>query len=126
MFSWFRRRMTVNKIQRAGSRVGAGEHIHVTNPWHAVGISPGKPSCAACQFLKSARFLSSQAPALPLAGCTQPKTCVCKYRHFSDRRAGPRRATESDEFQNALARHRAATLSQERRRSKGRRATDGH
>jgi hypothetical protein len=52
---------------------------------------------------------------------------VCKYKHFSDRRTGPRRATESDLFQNALSRHATAIWSSnERRALRGRRATDGH
>jgi len=96
LFSWFRRRRKVNEIQRAGTRAGAIAHIHVTNPWHAV------------------------------EGCTLPKTCKCKYRHFSDRRSGPRRATESELFQNALSRHTAAQWADERRAQRGRRATDGH
>ena len=40
-FSWFKRRRKVNEMQRAGTRAGAITHIHVTNPWHAVGISTG-------------------------------------------------------------------------------------
>jgi hypothetical protein len=127
MFSWFKRRLKVNKIQREGTRAGAIEHVHVTNPWHAVGISSGVACCQASVFLRQTRFLSSQAPPLPLQGCTQPKSCKCKYRHFSDRRAGPRRATESEMYQNALSRHVAtAVRSDERRASRGRRATDGH
>jgi hypothetical protein len=126
MFSWFKRRLKVNQIQREGSRAGAVAHIHVTNPWHAVGISTGVSCCQASVALRQTRFLSSQAPTLPLQGCTEPKSCVCKYRHFSDRRSGPRRATETEMFQNALSRHAMASRSQERRALRGRRATDGH
>ena len=128
IFSWFTRRVKVNRIQREGTRQGAAiQHIHVTNPWHAVGISTGVSCCKASVFLRDTRFLSSQAPPLPLQGCTLPKSCVCKYKHFSDRRSGPRRATESELFQNALSRHAAASWSsQERRGRRGRRATDGH
>ena len=128
MFSWFTRRLKVNRIQREGTRQGAAvQHIHVTNPWHAVGISTGVSCCKASVFLRETRFLSSQAPPLPLQGCTLPRSCVCKYKHFSDRRSGPRRATESELFQNALSRHTAAAwTSQERRGRGGRRATDGH
>jgi hypothetical protein len=127
MFTWFRRRLKVNKIQRENTRAGAAiEHVHVTNPWHAVGISTGVSCCKASVFLRHTRFLSSQAPPLPLQGCTQSKSCVCKYKHYSDRRSGPRRATESALFQNALSRHTAAAWTQERRAQRGRRATDGH
>jgi hypothetical protein len=119
--------MKVNRIERAGTRDGgAVEHIRVTNPWHAVAISTGSTCCKAAQKLKQTRFLSSQAPSLPLQGCTESRQCHCKYKHFSDRRSGPRRATESELFQNALARHTAAAMTQERRSRRGRRATDGH
>jgi hypothetical protein len=127
MFSLFRQRLKVNKIQRQGTRPGAAiEHVHVTNPWHAVAISTGVSCCKASVFLRQTRFLSSQAPPLPLQGCSQPKSCVCKYKHFGDRRSGPRRVTESELFQNALSRHKAAAWTQERRARRGRRATDGH
>jgi len=128
MFSWFRRRLKVNKIQRQGARPGAAiEHVHVTNPWHAVAISTGVSCCKASVFLRQTRFLSSQAPPLPLQGCSQPKSCVCKYKHFGDRRNGPRRVTESELFKNALSRHTAAAWTQQERRARrGRRATDGH
>lgn len=126
MFSWFKRRLKVNKIQREGNRAGTVAHIHVTNPWHAVGISTGPSCCQAAVALRQTRFLSSQAPTLPLQGCSQPKSCVCKYKHFSDRRSGPRRAIESEIYQSALSRHAAATRAHERRALRGRRATDGH
>jgi hypothetical protein len=126
VFSWFTRRRRVNEIQRQGSRSGAIEHVRVTNPWHAVAISTGVSCCQASVFLRQTRFLSSQAPPLPLQGCSQPRSCVCKYRHFSDRRSGPRRAMESELFRNALSRHAVAAFAQERRASRGRRATDGH
>jgi hypothetical protein len=126
MISWFKRRLKVSEMQRAtGTKARSSEHITMTNPWHAVGISPGAPACQACQFMKSARFLSSDAPLLPLQGCTQPKTCSCRYRHFSDRRTGPRRSAERELYQSALARHAETVLERERRVSKGRRASDG-
>ena len=126
MFSWFWRRRQVSEIRRAGARGGAIEHVHVTNPWHAVAISTGVSCCRASVFLRETRFLSSQAPPLPLQGCTLLKSCKCKYKHYGDRRSGPRRATESELFKNALSRHTAAAWTQERRTTRGRRATDGH
>ena len=127
VFSWLKRRLKVNKIQRQNTRAGSAiEHIHVTNPWHAVGIGTGVSCCKAAVFLRETRFLSTQAPPLPLQGCTQPRSCRCKYKHYSDRRSGPRRVTESELFQNALSRHKAAAWAQERRATRGRRATDGH
>jgi len=125
LLSWFTRRYTEGQMRREGTRARV-EHVQVTNPWHAVGIVTGVSCCRAAAFLRETRFLSNQAPTLPLQGCTQPKACRCRYKHFSDRRRGPRRATESDLYQSALARHATAAWANERRSLRGRRATDGH
>jgi hypothetical protein len=61
--------------------------------WHAVTIIGSASMCAAAQACKGKRFLSPEAPRLPIAGCDAEK-CSCRYRHFVDRRAGPRRAEE--------------------------------
>jgi hypothetical protein len=39
------------------------------------------------------RYLSREAPPLPLKDCTSPE-CTCRYEHHEDRRKGPRRARE--------------------------------
>jgi hypothetical protein len=39
------------------------------------------------------RFLSREAPRLPLRDCDRPD-CSCRYEHHEDRRRGPRRARE--------------------------------
>jgi hypothetical protein len=127
ILSWFRRRRKVTKIERAtGTRVGNSTNIRMTNPWHAVVVSSGMSCCHASIVARNTRFLSREAPALPLIGCTQPKSCTCKYKHYPDRRAGPRRATDSELYRNALSRPVKARLTfDDRRRSAGRRATDG-
>jgi hypothetical protein len=63
------------------------------NPWHAVAIAPGHRTCAAARELRDVRFLSREAPTLPLKACDNPE-CTCRYEHFEDRRKGPRRAHE--------------------------------
>lgn len=62
--------------------------------WHAVRVVPGKVSCEAVRQLRSQRFLSAEAPRLPLPGCAAGTGCDCVYRHYADRRSGPRRAAE--------------------------------
>jgi hypothetical protein len=47
--------------------------------------------------------------------------CSCRYRHFADRRVGPRRAAESGVYVHLLS----SAPEAERRRSGGRRSTDG-
>ena len=62
--------------------------------WHAVTIVAPSGACEAAFACKGKRFLSSEAPRLPLAQCDADR-CNCKYRHFEDRRAGPRRSAET-------------------------------
>ncbi len=48
--------------------------------------------CDASRKLGRMRFLADEAPMLPLNACSQPGECHCVYKHWSDRRAGDRRA----------------------------------
>ncbi len=48
--------------------------------------------CEASRKLARQRFLAGEAPMLPLNACSQPGECHCVYKHWSDRRAGERRA----------------------------------
>jgi hypothetical protein len=84
--------------------------------WHAVLIVASASACHAAQDCKGKRYLSSEAPRLPLADC-DASACTCRYRHFDDRRAGPRRAEEA----GPDAKKRPAS---NRRTRKGRRAED--
>ena len=61
------------------------------NAFHAVEIHCKAEPCAAARAARGQRYLSSEAPRLPLEGCTQPTRCQCAYNHRSDRRGGPRR-----------------------------------
>ncbi len=64
--------------------------------FHGVGVVSGEsPQCAKARAIASERFLSEEAPLLPLSGCENPQACTCTYRHFEDRRTDLRR--ESDE-----------------------------
>ena len=61
--------------------------------YHAVTIAVGRRCCASAEGLQDKRFLSREAPKLPLANCDRV-TCECRYVHHDDRRRGPRRASE--------------------------------
>ena len=65
----------------------------VRHRWHAVAIVGTPDACAAAKACKDNRYLSVEAPRLPLAGC-DAKCCDCRYAHYDDRRRGPRRAEE--------------------------------
>jgi len=86
--------------------------------WHAVTVVVRESSCAAAALCQKLRFLSHQAPRLPLPKCAHPDACPCTYRHHQDRRAGPRRAAE---FGGGGA---PTKPSANRRHSRGRRSDD--
>ena len=63
--------------------------------FHAVSIrSNGQSVCAAAGAATGRRYLSDEAPMLPLEGCDCQHLCRCVYEHFQDRRTDARR--ESD------------------------------
>lgn len=102
-----------NRERRTG--FGAG------NAFHAVSIQPEQEGCAVANAVKVQRFLSEDAPGLPLPDCSSPD-CHCKYVHYSDRRDGARdrrltqgEASEESEFWS---------LRGERRLAVGRRQAD--
>jgi hypothetical protein len=92
----------------------------VTKPthWSAVSILSTGASCEAARALKGKRFLSAEAPRLPLIECTQSAQCRCTYKKYPDRRAGPRRE------EDATGLRRAVPEGKERRAKRGRRSTD--
>ena len=69
-----------SKIERRSGREAA-------NPFHAVSIHPTVQGCAAAAAIKGKRFLSAEAPGLPLGECTAA-ICHCTYAHHVDRRRG--------------------------------------
>jgi hypothetical protein len=85
--------------------------------YQCVEVIAAAKGCEAARSLKGIRLLSADAPRLPLGTCDRPSDCKCVYRHFSDRRQGPRR---EDEHATIRASHRGA----ERRKRLGRRDSD--
>ena len=61
--------------------------------FHAVTIAAGPRACAAALMLRDQRFLSRDAPPLPLKDCSCAK-CDCRYEHYDDRRQMGRRARD--------------------------------
>jgi hypothetical protein len=85
--------------------------------WHAVAIKPKGQCCEAVQARRAARFLSNEAPRLPLADCSTSDTCTCVYKHHADRRAHPRRQEEKGGLR------RSGKVTEERRVTQDRRKT---
>ena len=88
----------------------------VRHLFHGVGVKPFDAcKCAAVAAIEGRRFLSEEAPPLPLTDCEIPRLCRCVYVHFSDRRTEGRR----DSDHGLPSRYHAAD-----RRSRMRRITD--
>jgi hypothetical protein len=100
---------------KLSSHAGA---VRASNPWHAVAIKPKGNCCDAVQARRNARFLSTEAPRLPLADCSTSDTCSCVYKHHADRRREPRRQDEKGGLR------RNSKVEQERRLTRDRRKTD--
>lgn len=83
--------------------------------FHAVSIKPGPDACDAVNAIQGTRFLSKEAPQLPLPECMSGD-CRCTYEHFDDRRDGARRDSDV-----GLP---SATPGVNRRRNRGRRTPD--
>lgn len=85
------------------------------SPYHAVIVTAGHPSCEAAKQLGTLRFLTREAPSLPLTGC-DVRPCECRYSHYADRRTGlDRRVAIGGKPPHGL---------EERRLNHGRRAGD--
>lgn len=88
------------------------------NKYHCVSITCRNNPCEAVKRLEGRRFLSAEAPLLPLHGCAAD-SCQCRYVHYNDRREEDRR--------HPYGCHRSTpptSIGRERRKKTGRRSTD--
>lgn len=69
---------------------GASGKDQDANKYHAVAIAKQSVTCGMAAQLVGRRYLSKEAPLLPLSGCTA-KPCRCRYVHYADRRSEERR-----------------------------------
>lgn len=53
--------------------------------YHGVSIEMGANHCPAVEEFSDKRFLSNEAPMIPLSDCTLA-SCECRYVHYQDRR----------------------------------------
>lgn len=68
-----------------------------TPSYEAVSVQPCLEACRAAWDQQAVRYLASDAPALPLAGCDVEK-CTCRYAHHEDRRAAEDRRDDVGRF----------------------------
>ncbi|KFZ39214.1 hypothetical protein HR45_02150 [Shewanella mangrovi] len=66
-----------SKLQKASGKA--------RNPYHAVSITSDGKCCDAAAAIEGKRYLSADAPTLPLKHCNED-FCHCRYLHFEDRR----------------------------------------
>lgn len=103
--------MFKRKSERKRTRISTLSHL-----FHGIAIEPGDEACSGARELVGHRFLSEEAPRLPLDECTCAAACRCVYRHFSDRRTEVRR----DADMGLPHRH----IPEDKRAGAGRRVTD--
>ena len=97
---------------------GVSPGLRRSTPWHAVSVVTGPSCCEASRALPPIRYLSREAPRLPLLDCASPASCSCSYKHFVDRRGQPRRKDDLSGLRRGL--HSGA----DRRTVRGRREDD--
>lgn len=97
---------------------GKDPALRRSSPWHCVSVVAKGACCNHARALRAARFLSAQAPRLPLPQCPAPDRCPCAYKHHADRRSQPRRKDEITGLRQA------AKVPQERRVERTRRRSD--
>ena len=79
-------------LRRRSDRARANKAYRT--PFAAVAICSGEESCDAAKEITGVRYLSADAPLIPLKECDRPRLCACRYDHFSDRRIAPRREAD--------------------------------
>ncbi len=83
--------------------------------YRAVSVTPGMKCCSAAHEIVGQYFLLRDGPRLPLAKCTMPTSCSCKFKKAADRRDGDRRIFGTSEtgrwFAGAENRKRAGRRS---------------
>jgi len=85
----------------------------------AVTIATPIRCCEAVSALAGLRILATDAPTLPMTGCTMPQKCRCKFQKYVDRR-------DDDQGRRfEFGQERSAWYAGgQRRKSKGRRTAD--
>jgi hypothetical protein len=56
--------------------------------YSAVSVISSGDCCAAAKGFAGRKTLTAEAPRLPLADCTKPLQCKCRFKKFTDRRDG--------------------------------------
>jgi hypothetical protein len=121
--SWFRKLLgPADPSGRRRKPLSAPEPVRPTtasrtNAYQAVAVIACSRACGAAAAVQGARFLARQAPRLPLPDCDRPGNCACRFEKHADRRTTVQRSPYNN---FGVVSYGGA----ERRRVRGRRATD--
>jgi hypothetical protein len=99
------------------------EHHHAHSQgsaYQAVSIHCYEGACAEAQAIQGTRYLTAEAPVIPLATCKADK-CRCVYQHHEDRRSGERDRRKLHSPNEAAL---TTPAREDRRDGPGRRTTD--
>jgi hypothetical protein len=76
------------RADKRATQVPSGGRSPDAATYPAIAVVSPVDCCAAARELSGRRLLTAEAPRLPLADCTQPSQCKCRFRKFTDRRDG--------------------------------------
>lgn len=79
-----KKRKPLAKTSCAAKREGH-DNAAAIHPFHCVSIENEGNCCKQVEGVKGKRFLSKEAPDIPMKDCTQAQ-CQCHYQHYDDRR----------------------------------------
>jgi len=102
--------LLVRHNRRVATSDRRGATASASAKYHAVSLCMGTSPCTAVLAICHQRFLSNEAPNLPLAECDRSE-CTCRYQHHADRRTG----LDRRDFINASGKIAGNALNQERR-----------
>jgi hypothetical protein len=91
-----RARLAVTRVtgaETAPAKVPAAPAVKPRRSFHAVEIVAGDDCCELVRRYTGKRYLSAEAPAVPLNGCDAAE-CMCRYVHHADRRKRQRRTSD--------------------------------
>jgi hypothetical protein len=108
--------MGIVKLLRRLRKAPASSTPSRARYFHAVAIIAKTSSCEPARAKHGARYLSREAPPLPLPTCPWPEKCPCRFEKFDDRRQDDRRDIASS--------GRWYAGDERRRTPRGRRVTD--
>ncbi|HEY6484071.1 MAG TPA: hypothetical protein VIY54_11165 [Steroidobacteraceae bacterium] len=77
-----------NAMAKAAVKTAMAKPATAGKDYRAVSVAAGAKCCSAAKNILGKRYLLREGPRLPLADCTMPSNCLCKFKKAADRRDG--------------------------------------